>query len=210
MPFSNNVRPDRMPGPIGGNPTQGLCERVCIQVTKVFDACIKQETLTQQLLTVTDITPATATPPYTFVSARSTSQGTITNTTLTTLDERTGATRIQLDIDLPMQVLFTDAANNSALGNSSITLSRDIVLNIPQAAVIPYRIEVVCNAVSTVGTYIGDNTFSITVCVTVIVKVVTDVDLLVPTYGYCYIPPCQEFQQEVCEGFFDLPLFPQS
>ena len=210
MPFSNNVRPDRMPGPISGNPTQGLCERVCIQVTKVFDACIKQETLSQQTLVVSNITPEGTTPPYTFVSARSTSQGSITNVNLTTLDERTGATRVQLDINLPMQVLFTDASNTSAIGTSSIDISRDIVLNIPQASVIPYRIEAVCNAVSTVGTYTGDNTFLCTVCVTVIVKVVTDVDLLVPTYGYCFIPPCQEFQQEVCEGFFDLPLFPQS
>lgn len=210
MPFSNNVRPDRMPGPINGNPAQGLCERACIQVTKVFDACIKQETLPQQMLLVTDITPSTVSEPYTFVSARSTSQGTITNTTLTTLDERTGATRIQLEINLPMQVLFSDATNTSATGNSSISLSRDIVLNIPQASVFPYRIEAVCSAVSTVGAYVGDNTFSATVCVSVIVKVVTDVELLVPTYGYCYIPPCQEFQQEVCEGFFDLPLFPQS
>lgn len=209
MPFSNNVRPDRMPGPLSGNPVQGLCEKACIQATKVFDACIKQETLTQQILTVSDITPATATAPYTFGSARSTSQGTVTNLTLTTLDERTGATRIQMDITVPMQVMFTDANGISATGTSSITLSRDIVLNIPQAAVIPYRIEAVCNAVSTVGTYVSENTFSCTVCVTVIVKVVTDVELLVPTYGYCYIPPCQEFQQEVCEGFFDLPLFPQ-
>ena len=46
MSFSNNVRPDRMPGPIVGNAANGLCEKVCIEVKKVFDACIKQETLT--------------------------------------------------------------------------------------------------------------------------------------------------------------------
>lgn len=210
MPFSNNVRPDRMPGPINGNPASGLCEKVCIQVTKVFDACIKQETMPQQTVTVSDITPATATAPYTFVSARSTtSQGTVSDVILTTLDQNTGATRIQMDVGIPMQVLFTDATGATAIGTTSITVARDIVLNIPQASVIPYRIEAVVNAVSTVGTYTGDNTFSLTCCVTIIVKVVTDVELLVPAYGYCYIPPCQEFQQEVCEGFFDLPLFPQ-
>ena len=210
MPFSNNVRPDRMPGPISGNPASGLCEKVCIQVTKVFDACIKQETMPQQTITVTDITPAGATPPYTFVSARSTtSQGTVSNVTLTTLDPNTGATRIQMDVGIPVEVMFTDSTGQTAIGTSSITIPRDIVLNIPQASVIPYRIEAVVNAVSTVGSYVSDSTFNLTFCVTVIVKIVTDVELLVPSYGYCYIPPCQEFQQEVCEGFFDLPLFPQ-
>ena len=210
MPFSNNVRPDRMPGPISGNPASGLCEKVCIQVTKVFDACIKQETMTGQVVTVTDISPTTATPPYTFVSARSTtSKGTVTGVTLTTLDPDTGATRIQMDVDIPIEVMFTDAGNQTCVSTSTLTVPRDIVLNIPQASVIPYRIEAVVNAVSTVGSYVGDNTFNLTFCVTIIVKIVTDVELLVPSYGYCYIPPCQEFQQEVCEGFFDLPLFPQ-
>lgn len=210
MPFSNNVRPERMPGPINGNPAAGLCEKVCIQVTKVFDACIKQETLTQQPTVVTNITPDTAVPPYTFVSARSTtSAGTVSNVILTTLDANTGATRMQMDVAIPVQVMFTDATGVTAVGTSTLTVPRDIVLNIPQASVIPYRIEAVVNAVSTVGTYVGDNTFNLTYCVTVIIKIVTDVELLVPSYGYCYIPPCQEFQQEVCEGFFDLPLFPQ-
>ncbi len=210
MPFSNNVRPERMPGPLNGNPAAGLCEKVCIQVTKVFDACIKQETMTGQVVTVTDVSPTTAVAPYTFVSARSTtSQGTVSNVVLTTLDPNTGSTRIQMDVGIPIQVMFTDSNNVTAVGSSTLTVPRDIVLNIPQASVIPYRIEAVVNAVSTVGTYVGDNTFNLTFCVTVIVKIVTDVELLVPSYGYCYIPPCQEFQQEVCEGFFDLPLFPQ-
>lgn len=211
MPFSNNVRPERMPGPINGNPANGLCERVCIQVPKVFDACIKQETLTQQILTLTSTTPPNVTVPFTFISARSTtSQGTINNLILTPLSDRDGATRIQADVSIPMQILFTDANNATAVGATTLIVPRDLVLNIPQASVIPYRIEAVVNAVSTVGTYIADATFSLTICVSIIIKVVTDVELLVPSYGYCFIPPCQEFQQEVCEGFFDLPLFPQS
>lgn len=210
MPFSNNVRPERMPGPLNGNPVSGLCEKVCIQVPKVFDACIKQETLTGQTITLTDVTPASVQTPYTFISARSTtSKGEITDLVLTPLGE-TGATRIQANINIPVSVLFTDVNHTTATGTSTLTVARDLVLNIPQAAVIPYRIEAVVNAVSTVGTWTQDNTFNLTFCVTVIIKVVTDVELLVPTYGYCYIPPCQDFQQEVCDGFFDLPLFPQS
>lgn len=210
MSFSNNIRPDRMPGPINGNPMQGLCEKVCIQATKVFDACIRQETLTNTTVSLLSTTPTDVTTPFTFISATSsTSQGTINNLVVTPLTDNEHCSRVQLDVDIPMSVLFSDANRTTATGNATITIPKDIILHIPEASVIPYRLEAVVNAVSTVGTYVSDATFNLTICVTVIIKVVTDVELLVPSYGYCFIPPCQEFQNEVCDGFFDLPLFPQ-
>ena len=39
-------------------------------------------------------------------------------------------------------------------------------------------------------------------------RVVAEVELLVPSYGFCRIPPCEEFASEVCDGFFSLPIFP--
>ncbi len=38
MSFSNNCKPERMPGPIVGNPLNGLTDRASIQVQKIFDA----------------------------------------------------------------------------------------------------------------------------------------------------------------------------
>lgn len=210
MSFSNNVRPDRCPGPINGNPVQGLCEKVCIQATKVFDACIRQETLSNTLVSLISTIPTDVTTPFTFISATSTtSRGIINNLVITPLADSEKCSRLQFDVDIPLSVLFTDANNRTASGTATITIPKDIILHIPQASVIPYRVEAVVNAVSTVGTYVADATFNLTICVTVIIKIVTDVELLVPSYGYCYIPPCQDFQNEVCEGFFDLPLFPQ-
>ena len=210
MAFSNNVRPERMPGPINGNPTSGLCEKVCIQVRKVFDACIKQETLANTQITLSSTEPTEVTPPFVFQSAVSTSaKGEVTDLVITPIPDKPGCSRVQFNVTIPLSVIFTDATGATASGVSSLTVSRDIVLHIPQASVIPVEIEAVVNAVSTVGTYVSDATFSINICLTVISKVTTEVELLVPSYGYCYIPPCQEFQQEVCEGFFDLPLFPQ-
>ena len=55
-----------------------------------------------------------------------------------------------------------------------------------------------------------DCTFEITVCVTVVLKVLAEVDIMVPTYGFCEIPPSEEFAENVCDEFFSLPLFPQS
>ena len=39
-------------------------------------------------------------------------------------------------------------------------------------------------------------------------KVLADVEILVPSYGFCAIPPAEEFADSVCEEFFSLPLFP--
>ena len=86
MPFSNNVRPDRMPGPINGNPMSGLCDRVCIQVKKVFDACVKQETITGQTLALTSTVPTDVVTPFTYISARNTTtRGEISNLIITSL-----------------------------------------------------------------------------------------------------------------------------
>ena len=80
MSFYSNFKSDRCPGALTGNPINGLTEKVCIQVEKVFDAGIRQTQLENYSLTLTDITPATVTYPLTFVSARSTtSEATVTN-----------------------------------------------------------------------------------------------------------------------------------
>ena len=210
MSFSNNVRPDRMPGPIVGNATNGLCEKVCIEVKKVFDACIKQETLSNQEITLQSTTPAEVSEPFTFVSARSSaSMGQVTDLVVTPAGETPGCSRVQCNVVIPIQVNFTDANGVQAVGSSSLTIARDVLMKVPEPSVIPYEIVAVVNAVSAEGTYQSDGQFSITICVTVIMKVVMDVELLIPSYGYCYIPPCQEYQEEICDGFFDLPLFPR-
>ena len=199
-----------MPGPIVGNAANGLCEKVCIEVKKVFDACIKQETLTSQIISLQSTTPAEVSEPFTFVSARSTtSTGTVADLGVTPMNETPGCSRVQCNVTVPMQVNFTDANGVQAVGATSITLARDVLLKVPEPSVIPYEIVAVVNAVSAEGEYLSDGDFQITICVTVILKVVMDVELLIPSYGYCYIPPCQEYQEEICEGFFDLPLFPR-
>ena len=210
MSFSNNVRPDRMPGPIVGNAANGLCEKVCIEVKKVFDACIKQETLSGQSICLQSTVPAEVAQPFTFVGARSTtSTGTVSDLVVTPVNDSPGCSRVQCNVLVPIQVNFTDVNGVQAVGTSSFTIAKDVLLKVPEPSVIPYEIVAVVNAVSAEGEYVSDGCFQITICVTVILKVVMDVELLIPSYGYCYIPPCQEYQEEICEGFFDLPLFPR-
>ena len=210
MSFFCNFQSDKCPGQITGNPLNGLCEKVCIEVKKVFDACMQQNQLNALVLNITDLTPASPTYPLTFVSARSTaSKGVISNLLVEPLTERENAARVKADITIPVSVAYTDANGVEGVATSSVTITKDVILNIPAASIMPYSVEAVVSLVSTQGTYSGENQFTIDCCVSIILKIVMEVELLVPSYGYAQIPPCQEYTQEVCAGFFELPMYPQ-
>ena len=210
MSFFCNFQSERCPGQIKGNPMNGLCEKVCVQVKKVFDACMQQTQLTNVIINVTNITPTTLTYPLTFVSAKSTvSQGVISNLLVEPLSERPNCSRIKTDVIIPISVAFTDANGVEGVGTATITIPKDVILNVPTASIMPYDVEAVVSLISTQGTYTGTNQFTIDACISVILKIVMDVELLIPSYGYCALPPCQDYTQEVCAGFFELPMYPQ-
>ena len=210
MSFFCNFQSDKCPGQITGNPLNGLCEKVCIEVKKVFDACMQQSQLNGVVLNISGLTPASPTYPLTFVSAKSTtSKGTISNLLVEPLTERENAARVKADITIPVSVAYTDANGVEGVATSSVTITKDVILNVPAASIMPYSVEAVVSLVSTQGTYTGENQFTIDCCVSIILKIVMEVELLVPSYGYAQIPPCQEYTQEVCAGFFELPMYPQ-
>jgi hypothetical protein len=153
-------------------------------------------------------TPPNVVPPFKFCSAKSSSTiGNIKNLRIDRLDDK-GCSRVRADVEIPMEVIFVDSNNVTAKGKAKLTVPYDVVLKIPEPSIIPFQIEAVVNAIAVEGEYVGDCRFCVTCCVTVILKVTTEVELLVPTYGYCHIPPCQVFSDNICEEFFDLPLFP--
>ena len=210
MSFFCNFQSDRCPGQISGNPLNGLCEKVCIEVKKVFDACMQQSQYTDLVLNVTNLTPVNPTYPLTFISAKSTvSQGVISNLLIEPLAERPNSARVRADITIPVSVAYTDANGVEGVGTSTVTVTKDVILNIPSASIMPYNVEAVVSLVSTQGSYTGENQFTIDACISIILKIVMDVELLIPSYGYCAIPPCQDYTQDVCAGFFELPMFPQ-
>ena len=209
MSFYNNFQSDRFPGCINGNPMNGLCEKVCLQAQKVFDACMRQTTEENVALTVNSYTPENPTVPLTFLSAKSVGgTGTVTNLTVDRLEERPKFARIRATVTAPIEVLYTDDNGTEGKATGNISVPVDVILHVPEASVIPYQIEAVVGAVCPEGTYSGTNTFTLTVCMTLILKVTVQVELLVPSYGYCPIPPCQEYNQEICSTYFELPLYP--
>ena len=211
MSFYSNFQSDKCPGIITGNPLNGLTEKVCIQAEKIFDACIKQTTIENYSLTLTDFTPANPTYPLTFVSARSTSaQATVTGLTIDRQADKNCA-RVQASLTVPMEVAYVDAAGVEGVATSSVTVTEDVLLSVPCPSIMPYGVQGVVSAVAPDATFDATtNTFVASICLTVILKISMPVELLVPSYGYCAIPPAQEYSQEVCSGFFELPLYPKT
>ena len=210
MSFFSNFQSDKCPGSITGNPLNGLTEKVCIQAEKIFDAGIKQNRLENYSLTLTDVTPATITYPLTFVSARSVSaEATVTNLTVERQPDKQCA-RVQATVSVPVEVLFTDANGTDGSATATVSLPVDAFLYVPAPSIMPFSVRALVSVVAPDGTY-NDETqgFNVSLCVTLIIKISMPVEVLVPSYGYCMIPPLQEYSQEVCAGFFELPLYPQ-
>ena len=210
MSFFSNFSSDHCPGPITGNPVSGLCEKVCIQAEKIFDAGIIQTRLENYTLTLTDLTPANPTYPLTFVSAKSlTGTGTVSNVSVERQPD-SGCARVQATVTIPVEVVYTDATGAEGSATANVTLNEDVLMYVPSASVMPSTVTAVASCVIPEGTFnTQNNTFTVSACVTCILKVAMQVELLVPAYGYCAIPPAQEDSQEVCSGFFELPLYPQ-
>ncbi len=211
MSFFSNFSSDKCPGSISGNPLNGMCEKVCIQAQKIFDACIKQIQVENYTLTLTDAIPADPTYPLTFISARSTtSTGVITALNVERLADKPGCARVQATVNIPVEVVYTDANGVEGVAQANISVAQDVLLFVPAPSIMPYKVTAEVSAVCAEGTFNADtNTFSVNACLTIILKVAIDVEILVPSYGYCAIPPAQEYSQEVCTGFFELPLYPQ-
>lgn len=209
MSFFTNNRTDRCPGPITGNPLNGICERVCIHTEKVFDSCMSQIRIEGISLELTNITPETVTYPLTFVSCASNGPATVTNLVIDRFDDRPNYARVSGQINIPILVNFTDSTGVAGTGTATLTIDKDVVMCVPCNSVIPFNVIAYGAMVCSDGEFTGDtSTVVVDGCVTIILRVVAEADLLVPSYGYCQIPQCQDYSQEVCEGVFDLPLYP--
>ncbi len=210
MSFFSNFSSDRCPGTISGNPLNGLCEKVCIQAEKIFDAGIIQTRLENYTAVPENFVPAAPTYPLTFISARSTSSvGTVSALNVERQAEGCCA-RVQATVTVPIEIVYVDANGVEGKATSSVVLTEDVLMYVPAPSVIPFTVTAVASCVSPEGTFdAATGTFTISACLTCILKVAMQVELLVPSYGYCAIPPAQEYSQEVCSGFFELPLYPQ-
>lgn len=252
-----NANASCCPGTIAGNATDGLQERVCVQVKRVYDSALWQEQIDNAVVTITSfaqvnncncgcngcgqcgncgcggctpcngcnscnscgsacdtcadtVAPASApVPPITFESCRSsTTEASIRNLSVERLCDRPCFARVRCTVDVPIDILFVDSRCIEYIGKGVVSVDRDVLLSIPDESIVPYTLEAMASAICVSGCFVGNNQFKMTICVTIVLKVLADVEILVPSYGYCAIPPAEEFADSVCEEFFSLPLFP--
>ncbi|MBR1586314.1 MAG: hypothetical protein IJ662_12290 [Clostridia bacterium] len=221
-----NANPSSVPGMVAGNVLDGLNEKFCVQVKRVYDSCLQQEQLTNVDVTIssyaqvvtncnctTETVPPTSAPvaPITFESCRSSTMDVdISNLSVERLADRPCFARVRGQIEIPIDILFTDSRCQEYIGQGVVTVNKDVLLAVPDESIVPFRLEGMASAVCVSGSYQGENTFRLTVCVTIVLKVLAKVEIMIPSYGFCAIPPCEEFSDAVCDEFFSLPLFPPS
>lgn len=148
---------------------------------------------------------------WTFESCRSsTTKGTISDLTIDRLCDRPQFARVRANISVPIDVLFVDARCQEWMGQATVSVAKDVLLAIPDESIVPFALESLVSAICVSGRYIGDCQFEIDVCVTIVLKILAEVEVMIPSYGFCQIPPSEEFAENVCDEFFSLPLFPQA
>ena len=126
------------------------------------------------------------------------------------LADKQGCARVQATVNIPVEVAYTDANGVEGVATASIAISEDVLLFVPAPSIMPFKVVAQGSTVCAEGTFNSENrTFTVNACTTVILKIAIDVELLIPSYGYCAIPPAQDYSKEVCAGFFELPLYPQ-
>lgn len=180
----------------------GSPERVCIQAQRVFDACISQFSQENQSVPVSFPSPVT-----TFVSARSGTNSILSGVTITP-QAGSGLSRIQYTVTIPIEVYALDANGNTVVGTASVSYNQDILLRVPETALVPAEVQASAKIVGVNGT-LSNNVLTIGLCVTIITRIVADVELLIPSYGYPALPNCQEYTEDICSAVFNLPIYPR-
>lgn len=117
--------------------------------------------------------------------------------------------RVRFTVRIPFQV-FDD--NGNLIGEFFLPdIFKDVILYLPEARdEFEFRIVVETSSSLLAPPIVTGNILTITVGSFVIVKVVGNVQLLIPAFGYCPEPPlCDEFSPtDICE-VFDYAEFPE-
>lgn len=189
-----------------------ISESVCIITRKVFAHC--QQRVCFSNVGVDDF-PGTGGP---FVIQQiSFGNGFIVPGTevRTPIPERPNFSRVQFVLRVPYTITFVNALGVTGTITGFLPdIDKDIVLFIPESRteftfdiVVETRSEILNNPSFINGV------LNFTVGVFIVIKVVGEVQLLIPAFGYCPPPPeCEEFmiapEENVCERFIDFTQTP--
>lgn len=208
MSFYLNNTSNCKPCPLKNSGVGSICEKVLIETTKVFDECLSQTQEIGLQLTISAYSPESPTEPLTFISAQATGSGVVvSDVVIDRVADRPNFANVSATITIPVVVTYRDSAGTVGTGTTSISVTKSAILFVPQPSMTPIEVKAMAALVSTSGTYSGNNIFTINACLYVVLKIVGDVDILVPSYGYPQIPECQEISTP-CPGLNTISFFP--
>lgn len=192
-------------GKITGSALCGLCERICIRVKKVTDGCISRlNNVTEENVRLTLIGAIAPVPPFTFISAENSAAPTMQNLAVTTIEGN--RVRVSYEAVFPITVTFTDVYNRMFYASGSIVVPRDVILRVP-ADGRDYSVEISGKILSKIGS-VSDDLFTTFVgCIAIITAIIVNADVIIPTYGECVYPDCNNFEDGACAVLFNTPPF---
>lgn len=198
--MANTIRAGR----ICGDPTCGLCERICIEVKKIYDGCVsKLNNLSFDSVPFTVNPVAPGVPPYIYVGAENSSNAILNDLIITSLGN--SRVRVSYNAEFPLTIDLTDANGDPVTATATVVIPRDIILSVPPDR--DYTVEIFGRFVSSIGRVNADSTVNIVACVAIITKIITITDVVIPIYGECVYPNCRPYEDERCVGLFSLPPF---
>ena len=196
-----------MPGPVEPGQLPEPTEIACIEVTKVYDAC-------SQRICLDNIPPITFVPSVLNLTP---SFGEITNITvslvtppgfvITPLPDRPGFARVEATFQVTYDIVinYPDGTTQTLPGNIT-TFNKDIVLYVPDPNVAIMKYEALAEGLYGKVNLGVTTTVEVIIGVWIVIKSAVDVQLLVPSYGFCPTPAaCEEFVTDVCEIFNQKP-----
>ena len=192
-------------GRIVGNPLCGLDERVCIEAKKIYDGCIER-VINQRFdgLRLTDFSALDYALPLNFIRTYNGQKAEVVALSVT--GENSERVNIRCSAILPMVVEAVDANGEPVTIRTELPFQRQVRLRVPPSPQ-EYSVEVSASARGGTGIIDLQNyTLSFTGCLAVIVRIVTPVDIVIPSYGQCVYPECNDGNSS-CQGLFSVPPF---
>ena len=175
----NGVRPGR----ICGDPLECLCERVVIEVPRVFDGCIRRVD-SENFVVRLDVIPDGLEPPFIFLALVSDGEAVLSDVVTTT---RAGVrSRISCTVSFPVKCRFRDNAGREALGYGTLTQRAEVLLHMPPSSSLSVRAGI--NSLN--GAFISEDTVSVNCCYEEEFTTAGMARLMIPVYDGLVIPEC--------------------
>jgi len=173
-----HVRPER----ICGDPLECLCERVVIEVPRVFDGCVRRVD-SENFIVRLDAMPAGLEPPFVFLDLVSEGAAVISDIE----SHRVGVkSRITCTVNVPVKCRFRDNTGREAIGYGALMQRVEVMLFMPEFS----NIKVRAGINSSNGAFLSDDTVSVNCCYEEEFTTVGTARLMIPVYDGFEFPEC--------------------